>query len=247
MKGNTAEELSRIFHAVTTAVNSQESIGRSIESHGMDLFNYLVVELFDPRTRLEWESSISESTDPPEHDTLLNFITKRIHTLNAAKPKNTAKTTGDSTRFAKSHASKHELSTFRCTLCKEGHSLMQCAAFKAKSALERKSCIETNKLCYNCLGNHPVARCQSTRNCFTCKARHHTMLHDAYTQSRASEVSTLSATQRAGERKAILLATARVTVADRFENTHHTRALIDQGSEVSIVSETLVQQLRLQR
>jgi len=41
MKAETAEELSRVFNAVTTAVNAQESIDRPIASHGMDLFNYL--------------------------------------------------------------------------------------------------------------------------------------------------------------------------------------------------------------
>jgi len=74
-----------------------------------------------------------------------------------------------------------------------------------------------------------------------------TILHDAYTHQRVSEVSALSAIQRVGDQKAILLATARVTVADRFGNRRHTRALIDQGSKVSIVSESLVQQLCLQR
>ncbi|XP_024882947.1 uncharacterized protein LOC112461799, partial [Temnothorax curvispinosus] len=44
---------------------------------------------------------------------------------------------------------------------------MGCPEFKAKSASERLSVVETNKLCFNCLGNHPVAKCQSTRNCMT--------------------------------------------------------------------------------
>jgi len=75
MKTETAEELSRIFNAVTTAVNAQESIDRPIASHGMDLFNYLVVELFDPQTRLEWESATSDSVDPPSHPRRLHVKT----------------------------------------------------------------------------------------------------------------------------------------------------------------------------
>jgi len=53
MKAETAEELNRVFNATTTAVNVQESIDRPIASHGMDLFNCLVIKLFDPQTRLE--------------------------------------------------------------------------------------------------------------------------------------------------------------------------------------------------
>lgn len=53
MKGETADLLA--FTIVTTVVNAQESIGRPINTYGMDLFNHLVVELFEPYTRLEWE------------------------------------------------------------------------------------------------------------------------------------------------------------------------------------------------
>jgi len=71
----------------------------------MDLFNYLVVELFDLRIRLEWESSTCDSFDPPDHDVLTNFIAKRILTLNAAKPRSDAKSE-DAARTAKSHFAK---------------------------------------------------------------------------------------------------------------------------------------------
>ncbi|XP_071579379.1 uncharacterized protein [Temnothorax nylanderi] len=250
MKGETADELSRIFNAVTTAVNAQESIGRPIESHEMDLFNHLVVELFDQRTRLEWKSFISDSVDPPEHEKLTDFIAKRVLTLNAAKPKPAAKAS-DSTRSAKTHVAKQgskDSANPQCALCKGKHSLMTCSDFRSKSATDRKTVVETSRLCYNCLGNHSVAKCQSAKNCFTCKARHHTMLHEAYVPaSPSAEVSALSAVRSADDRKAILLATARVTVANRHGDPHPVRVLIDQGSEVSIVAESLVQRLRLQR
>lgn len=84
MKSDTAEGLSRIYNAATSAVN-EESIERSINSYGLDLLNHLVVELFNPKTRLKWESYSSESTDPPDHETLRNFIMKRTLTLNATK------------------------------------------------------------------------------------------------------------------------------------------------------------------
>ncbi|XP_029680154.1 uncharacterized protein LOC115245811 [Formica exsecta] len=165
MKGETAEELSRIYHAVTTAVNAQESIGRPINSHCMDLFNFLVVELFDSRTRLEWESSTCDSSNPPNYDVLLKFITKRMLTLMAAKQTSTAKTSGDSSRSAKSHFTKGEFNSAQCALCKKRHSIMVCSQFKAKPANEHRFFIEANRLCFNCLGNHPVAKCQSTKNC----------------------------------------------------------------------------------
>ncbi|XP_024889575.1 uncharacterized protein LOC112465978, partial [Temnothorax curvispinosus] len=193
MKTATADELSRVHNAVISTVNAQESIGRPIDSHGMDLFNHLVVELFDPRTRLEWESSSGDSFEPPSHDTLTDFIAKRILTLNAANPKN-IKPASESSRSAKTYVAKRSEPS-QCPLCNGEHSLMGCPDFKAKPASDRKTVAETNKLCFNCLGNHLVARCQSTRNCMTCNSRHHTMLHDAYISepTPAAEVSALSA------------------------------------------------------
>lgn len=248
MKSDSSEELSRIYHAVTGTVNGQESIGRPIATHGMDLLNHLVVELFDPKTRLEWEDSTSNSTDLASHEELIEFITKRIRTLNAAKPK-TTKVSADPPRTAKSHLAKPSTSTSRstCVLCKGQHNVMMCDDFKAKSANDRKAVIETNRLCYNCFGTHSVSRCQSLKNCSTCNSRHHSMLHQAYATAKATEVSTLSAVRQDEDRKAILLATARVMVADRHGDQHHVRALIDQGSEVSLISEALAQRLRLQR
>ncbi|XP_029156084.1 uncharacterized protein LOC114928878 [Nylanderia fulva] len=212
MKNGTAEELHRIHNAAVTVVNAQKSIGRPIESHGMDLLNYLIVEQFDAHTRMEWENSISDSNKLPQHETLLDFMTRRMFTLNAVHPKTLKKNFGESSRTIERPSLRH-------------------------------------RLCFNCLGNHYLTKCQSKKNCYTCKARHHTSLHDAYNTVTAHtpEATSLAALHKAKEQKAVLLATARVNIADRHGAPHDVRALIDQGSKVSIVSEALVQRLNLPR
>lgn len=123
---------------------------------------------------------------------------------------------------------------------------MMCENFCSKSATERKAVAETHRLCFNCLGAHPIAKCLSMKTCTTYKARHHSLLHDAYVPPKSAEVTALSAV-RLDKNKAILLTTARVSVADRHGHQHTIRALIDQGSEVSLISEALMQHLRLPR
>ncbi|KYQ59583.1 hypothetical protein ALC60_01390 [Trachymyrmex zeteki] len=125
MKSDSAEELSCIYNAALSAVNGQDSIGKPINSHGFDFFNHLIIELFDPQTRLEWESQISNSTDLLDHDTLMDFIAKRKLTLKAARPK-TAKVSGDPPRSAKTHVAKCTTETFGCVLCKARHNVMMC-------------------------------------------------------------------------------------------------------------------------
>ncbi|XP_011068574.1 PREDICTED: uncharacterized protein LOC105154620 [Acromyrmex echinatior] len=174
---------------------------------------------------------------------LLDFITRRTLTLKAAKPRVT-KGLGDPLRPAKSHVVKRVADAPGCVLCKGRHNVMVCEQFKSKSALERKSVAETHRLCYNCLGSHPVAKCQSTKMCFSCKARHHTLLHEAYVAANPADASVLTAVRQDNECK-VLLAIARITVDDRHGDP--VRVLIDQGSEVSLTSEALIQRLRLPR
>ncbi|XP_011858380.1 PREDICTED: uncharacterized protein LOC105555938 [Vollenhovia emeryi] len=208
MKGDTAEELDRIYNAVTSVVSGQKGIGRPIASHGCDLLNHLVAELFDPKTRLEWASYTSESNDVPSHETLVKFISRRALTLKVAKA-TTAKFSGDPPRSAKSHLAKRSIASSQCVLCKGKHHVMMCDEFKAKSAIERKTVAKTHRLCFNCLGSHQFAKCQSAKTCASCKARHHSMLHEAYTPQTVSEANALSAVRQDDETKAILLATAR--------------------------------------
>lgn len=67
------------------------------------------------------------------------------------------------------------------------------------------------------------------------------MLHEAYSLPKLIEVSSLSATRRNDDRKAILLVTATIAIVDRHGDPHMVKPLIDQGSEMSIISKALVQ------
>lgn len=171
MKSESAEELSGVYHAVTATVNAQESIN----THGMD---HLMIELFDSRTRLEWESSTSDSPDPPTHEVLIDFISKRTFTLNAAK-KIATKSAGKTSPSAKSHFVKNEPDSFKCAACKGKHTLMQCPEFKSASG--RKSFVKASGLCFNCLGNHLDGEVlihhashvnRGTTHCCTTRTRH---------------------------------------------------------------------------
>ncbi|KYN38438.1 hypothetical protein ALC56_07192, partial [Trachymyrmex septentrionalis] len=160
-----------IFQSIVgdnSSISAVEKIDRPIGSpYGFDLLNYLVIELFDPKIRLEWESLSSASTDVPTHEALMDFITKRALTLNAAKPKS-LKVSEDPPRSAKSHHVKRHTESPQCVLCKGKHHVIVCKKFKEKSAVDRKAVAETHRLCFNCLGSHPIAKCQSTRMCITC-------------------------------------------------------------------------------
>ncbi|EFN69810.1 hypothetical protein EAG_07634, partial [Camponotus floridanus] len=239
--------LRKLYHSVSSTVGALESIGRPI-TRGEDLFVHLTVELLDSRSRRDWEHAVGSSAEPPTYTELLEFLKRRMHTLESLQPaKVEAKPSTPGTSSSKQtralHARKQDGNRGRCSLCHSDHYILRCDAYQAKTAKERKKHVEAANLCLNCLGRHPVDDCSSQKRCTACRVPHHTTLHDA---CRMSEVVTSHIAQKPPEAPlAVLLATARV--ADRFDILHSARALIDQGSESSLIAESLAQRLRLPR
>ncbi|XP_071575535.1 uncharacterized protein [Temnothorax nylanderi] len=254
MKGESAVELRKIFHGIKATVSSLDSIGRAI-GRSEDLFVYLAVELLDPRSRREWENSISAASEPPLYELLEQFLGRRLHTLESMLPvkaDGTANKSSDGTeKSTRSHLTrkqenKNEAKRGRCSLCQKEHILMFCDDYKKKTAVEREQYVDDNGLCVNCLGKHKLNDCAVKKNCYACGARHHSSLHDACRELEAAKTSHV-ANDSPVKAVAVLLATVRVRVADRHGSWHTARALIDQGSESSMISERLAQQLRLPR
>lgn len=249
MKSESANDLRKLFHSVKNIVGALASIDRPIKS-GEDLFVYLVVELLDSRSR-EWETALGEQTNPPSYDELERFLDRRLHTLESLQPAKpeagTSKAGMDSSRQTRAlHTRKQDYKHSRCSLCHKEHYIMFCDAYQQKTAEKKKQLVKDNDLCFNCLGKHKVSECTSKKTCTLCQARHHTSLHDACQSSEVAKTSHI-AQQPFRLPISVLLATARVRVTDRFGIAHTARALIDQGSESSLISESLAQRLRLIR
>ncbi|XP_050463467.1 uncharacterized protein LOC126857789 [Cataglyphis hispanica] len=250
VKGESSTDLRALYHGVLNTVGSLESIGRPITS-GEDLFVHLVVDLMDSQSRREWENAISDTTHPPAYKELIQFLDRRLHTVESLQPSkpepSTARPGATSGRSPRVHnVRKSDGNRGQCSLCHKEHYIMFCDAYKAKPAAERRQHVEKHQLCFNCLGKHKVSDCSSKKTCSICDARHHSTLHDACKTTEVAK-SSLSANRASKATLAVLLATARVRVADKFGVFHTARALIDQGSEVSIVAESLVQRLQLSR
>ncbi|XP_011687025.1 PREDICTED: uncharacterized protein LOC105449468 [Wasmannia auropunctata] len=250
MKSESAPELRKIYHCVNSTIGSLEGIGRPL-TRSDDLCVQLISGLLDPVSRREWETQLSKTTEPPSLEELLQFLNERMRTLESLQPakeeSTSPKATGTPSRQTRTlQARKQESQRGRCFLCDQDHYLRQCGTYLAKSVAERRQYVEAKGLCLNCLGRHTLSNCPSNKTCVSCRARHHTTLHEA-----CLTAAVVNTHQAAGPPLAIpatvLLATARVRVADRFGVEHTARALIDQGSESSLVSESLAQRLRLAR
>lgn len=161
----------------------------------------------------------------------------------------------------------------KCSLCSQPHILRRCSKFLEFDCFDRKKHVDKARHCTNCLSSiHLVAACTSTKNCSVCGKRHHTLLHfpnrtsndsstynqqNPTTSSNAPAVHThhvqktnlpnLAKSVKFTSQFLVLLPTAVVKIVTADGQSYLLRALIDQGSTGTLISERAVQSLNLRR
>ncbi|XP_046628209.1 uncharacterized protein LOC124309036 [Neodiprion virginianus] len=176
-------------------------------------------------------------------------------------------------RTTRSHTAQSKEQS--CACCKGNHYIAFCSTFRDKSLDQRREVVSAKKLCFNCLGPHQQKDCRSNKTCRVCNGRHHSLLHrnsssistaansgtsqgqaavaqpavqNAPISNSASQVSNHSAQPTMIKRSPVLLATVQLMASNPETGERIiARALLDQGSESSFVTESLAQQLRLRR
>ncbi|XP_075159384.1 uncharacterized protein LOC142232519 [Haematobia irritans] len=156
----------------------------------------------------------------------------------------------------------------------ESHIIRKCSKFLNMSPDMRRSEIRRQGLCLNCFSrSHLVRNCPSGSNCFTCNRRHNTLLHGASDESTAgmaeaadvtgsnlhansascSGSSSIQSTESgagvfqscfASQARGVILGTAVLHLC-HLGVKYSVRALFDSGSEGTLISERLVNRLRL--
>lgn len=148
----------------------------------------------------------------------------------------------------------------QCPLCSESHPIRLCNQFLAMATGEREATINRLRYCTNCLAfNHNENNCRSNRNCLQCGARHHTLLHPAHRNASSSHALPTTSNTSINRNsnhvsfsalsscRNVLLATALIQLQSTDGSWHTARALVDQGSEVTLISESIVQLLQLKK
>ncbi|XP_011879464.1 PREDICTED: uncharacterized protein LOC105568410, partial [Vollenhovia emeryi] len=259
----SASELQTLRDKVNHAVAALKNLNRKSEELWNDTLVHLIVQKLDPITRKAWNVKVGDTDDPPSYDDLKSFLTSRARALEdfaIASSSKAAVTSKVHTATASAHAPN------KCPLCKSQHFLNLCPKFVSKSASQRREIVKQHQRCFNCLSaKHAVQACRSKYSCRVCDKKHHSMLHsdsdscpsssDAAALNCSSpqiadskpEVNSLLVSTATKKLSPILLATAWVTVRVASDRTAVVRALLDQGSEMTLISQTLAQTLRAKR
>ncbi|XP_011873237.1 PREDICTED: uncharacterized protein LOC105565025 [Vollenhovia emeryi] len=166
-----------------------------------------LAERLDPESRRLWEAELSVrdrqaavnvglgDIDPlkylPTFKDLVDFLERRTQTLHMLSSESLTSNKGEkrtahdgkpvhkTQKVFHASTSSSRSDKLKCIACPGFHPLIKCTSFKAKSASDRRECVQRSGVCYNCLGGHRVRDCRLDKRCGVpgCQRKHHTLLH----------------------------------------------------------------------
>ncbi|KAL0892639.1 hypothetical protein ABMA27_014364 [Loxostege sticticalis] len=146
----------------------------------------------------------------------------------------------------------------KCPLCNFDHALYQCRKFASMTPDAKLDTVVKYNMCKNCLYTHELGICKSVNRCKSCNAAHNTLLHDAIcfkpstsnaniSSSRTTEQYQKNSNHVDSENEEMLLTTVQVGVKSADGSYVTLNALLDQGSQITLVTENAAQRLGLRR
>lgn len=237
---------------------------------GLLLF-YIASKALDPCTRRLFESEYHH-VDTPTLNLLLEFVQIRcqvLQNINAhpIKPSPFKSGTSKSLLFASSSTDAK-----LCKLCQDTHLLHQCSKFAQYSVQQRFDFAKSKRLCMNCLSpTHKTSECSSKHLCRDCSGKHHSLLH---LNQRPKKTSALTSTPVAPEPAStvitapatstsiglekpfvgtfqsfgnVILGTVIIHVCNNIGEWTPVRALLDTGSQISVITHACASRLGLRR
>ncbi|XP_070068113.1 uncharacterized protein [Drosophila takahashii] len=269
--GSALKELQSTIQGCLTAL---EMSGIQVETWDC-LLVYMCSSKLPKLTLSLWEQSLHNKAEIPTWHELNVFLTERHRTLEAIDDVRPSGSSQAQPRASTSNSASRRINSYEtrvtprqprgCDLCNgENHPIRTCAQFLRMTVDQRIAYIKRKQLCLNCFARtHQLRDCESAHNCFTCRGRHHTLLHRGTpSPARANPTPTprsrpntpgpsaASGTQptlqnyfAAGSRS-VLLGTAMISICHQGSN-YQARALIDSGSEATFITERLFNLIKL--
>ena len=177
VNNNSVSDLKTLQNITNDALAALKNLNRPTDQWD-DIIVFWTTRRLDVVSLREWEMQLGSSTDYPSYETLNEFLSKRIRTLEAiqlAKNGIMDKTKFNKSQSVKSHAASPNS---KCIFCKENHSLFKCNDFRALPTDKIKEFVLQKYACVNCLTpGHKPYDCSSKFSCAKCRRKHNTLLH----------------------------------------------------------------------
>ncbi|KAJ8722107.1 hypothetical protein PYW08_004509 [Mythimna loreyi] len=269
MTSQSAAQLKGLLDTTTECLNNLENL--KITTGSWDhIIIFLLVQKFDPETHRGWEEFAykEDSEVLPTWKELKTFMESKFRTLELVTGVTSSNNSKDKQIKERSYHVATPNKEKTCIMCKENHTLCHCKKFTDMKLDERTEFVKNKHLCFNCLGlGHSVKKCNLRVSCQKCHRRHHSLLHETKNtepaatpstsqplasqhvveEKEAVQVNTVIASHHTTRQGIALLATAIVKASNAEGHIISLRALIDQGSQATFISEKATQLLKLKR
>ncbi|KAJ8934283.1 hypothetical protein NQ314_013469 [Rhamnusium bicolor] len=230
---------------------------------------YILSQKLDFHTRKAYELERGPA-QLPTLENFLKFVEKRcLATENLSSPEIKRKAahfaTSNSDIRSDNNATKIQNA---CTYCKAyDHDIYRCSKFKDLTVFQRKQFVFNKRLCFKCFLKHPVDQCR-WKNCPICGQSHHSLLHSQghskpmfnnnqngnnfhsqnkvylnQPQGQGSAGSAGPSQSCVNHSQHVLIATAMVLIPDSNGKIITAKAILDNGSQTSLVTSDLVKKL----
>ncbi|XP_052750376.1 uncharacterized protein LOC128200575 [Galleria mellonella] len=261
LAGESTKSLKELLDTTSQCLDSLKNLNICISNWDAILV-YVIVGKLDSESHKLWEQSLGNSIEIPTYADLASFLENRFRTLemiSSTQVKELSKKIYTPQKFTSVKTYATEVNS-TCTYCSQNHYICHCKKFATLTKSERQYFIKTNNICFNCLiKGHSVKQCRQSTTCKKCGRRHHTLLHlttlnkPEITTERNESVQSPSTschtanTKPETNNKQVILPTAQIKVKAKNGSTYVLKALVDQGSQASFITEAAVQLLNLDR
>lgn len=269
----TSNHIKRIHDVTVECLNGIKNLGVDIDSWDPFLVHILSQKL-DMDTHNDYMASLKEPRELPSIKEFLKFLENKFTTLESSRRKHENVTqkinieypsTSRAPRpqqnrlyYSSNKATNNKNQQSRkisCPICEKEHGIYFCTQFREMAPTQKLKTISQLNLCVNCLYSHKGQPCNSPKRCRECNGCHNSILHDACSNKGEQNEKKIfynrnfssSNTALYEDEQEILLATALIKVQGSDGLWRTMRALIDQGSQVSLLTENAAQVLKLQR
>ncbi|XP_014214735.1 uncharacterized protein LOC106643920 [Copidosoma floridanum] len=244
MKSNSCLEMKRLSKEMLGPLDSLVALGR--DNWCEDIIIALVVIRFNNSMNREWQKHLGSSDEPPTIARLREFIATQIITMETLESVKRKPTSQDTSKFIPKSSFAHQIATsndsgsISCFLCGKPHRLSSCQTFQGKPLNEKRQLHHT-------LLHKEEAKSSLTKDSTSFDKpvggpeKSHELQPD---QSFCANASLLRSKDLPSGPK-ILLATARIYIRGPNGSQVLVRALVDQGSQSSLVTRFLCDVLRL--
>ncbi|UYV62297.1 hypothetical protein LAZ67_2000060, partial [Cordylochernes scorpioides] len=223
------------------------------------LTDLILINFFEKRIgealRKEWELTL-QNEEYPTFENFVNFLEKHARSLQGMRIP-----LFQEQKISSKNMMAHGLYVNKgqnCILCHQIHKLNDCQRFINLPLPKKWELVKKYKLCQNCLrANHEISKCLITSRCKNCKQNHHTLLHEynsepsipqpTTSQEMLISTNTICNVMPLETETNILLSTALIKVKAKDGSFVLCRALVDNGSQISLISEQCCHKLGLEK